>query len=123
MEWYNIFSYWGFGAWFAWLMGAPIQPLSIILINIIFSIFFVLTKYNGFPPVALFILFIHTLPLYSLRSSKFDLSSFVYIYMVYMVWLYAQGLTPMKVYESILDEPPVTIRDYLQRRGLKTRTV
>jgi len=118
MEWYNIFSYWGFGFWFAWLLGAPVQPLSVILANLLFSIFFVMAKYKGLSPVALFILVTHTIPLYSLRQTEFQPEQLLYLYSVYMAWLLSQGLTPARVYKSIFDEPPHTVREYLRLRKI-----
>lgn len=118
MEWYNIFSYWGFGFWFAWLLGAPVQPLSVILANLIFSIVFVVAKYKGLPPVALFILLTHTFPLYSLRQTEFRADHLFYLYVIYMIWLYSQGLNPARVYKSIFEEPPHTVREYLRLRKI-----
>jgi hypothetical protein len=118
MEWYNVFSYWGFGVWFLWLAGFPIEPLSIVLANLLFSIIFVLAKYKGLPPIALFILATHMVPLYSLRRSPLKLEPFVIVYSVYMVWLAFQGLDPFKVYESMFREPPLTVQEYLERRNL-----
>lgn len=118
MEWYNVFSYWGFAAWFMWLGGFPIEPLSIVLANLVFSILFVLAKYKGLPPIALFILGTHMIPLYSLRRSPLKLQPLLVTYLVYMLWLAVQGLDPFKVYQSMFREPPVTIREYLERRHI-----
>lgn len=118
MEWYNVFSYWGFGVWFMWLLGFPIEPLSIILANLVFSVLFVLAKYKGIPPVALFILATHMIPLWSLRRSPVRLGPLLVVYGLYMLWLATQGLDPFKVYQSMFDEPPLTIREYLERRHL-----
>lgn len=118
MEWYNVFSYWGFGVWFLWLAGFPIEPLSIVLANLLFSIIFVLAKYRGLPPIALFILATHMVPLYSLRRSPLKLAPLVIVYMVYMTWLAVQGLDPFKVYESMFREPPSTVQEYLERRNI-----
>ena len=118
MEWYNVFSYWGFGVWFLWLAGFPIEPLSIVLANLLFSIIFVLAKYKGLPPIALFILATHMVPLYSLRRSPVKLAPLVIVYTVYMTWLAVQGLDPFKVYESMFREPPSTVQEYLERRNI-----
>ena len=120
MEWYNIFSYWGFGFWLAWLLGAPVQPLSVILANLVFSVFFVLAKYKGLSPVALFILVTHTIPLYSLRQTEIRLDQLFYLYLAYIIWLRIQGLCPVQVYKSIFNEPPHTIREYLRLRKIWT---
>jgi hypothetical protein len=42
----------------------------------------------------------------------------VIVYVAYMSWLAVQGLDPIKVYKSMFDEPPLTIREYLERRNL-----
>jgi hypothetical protein len=118
MEWYNVFSYWGFGVWFLWLAGFPIEPLSIVLANLLFSILFVVSKYKGLPPIAFFILGTHMIPLYSLRHSPMKVEPLVIVYVAYMSWLAVQGLDPIKVYKSMFDEPPLTIREYLERRNL-----
>jgi hypothetical protein len=41
------------------------------------------------------------------------------IFATYMVFLEAQGISFTSVYESLIREPPSTIRDYLEFRKIK----
>jgi hypothetical protein len=119
VPWYNIFSYWGFIAWFIWLLGAPFSPAVPLAINLIMSIFFVAVKYEKTTPAGLFIIATHAIPMYSLRHADLDVKTFVVMYLLYALWLDSQGLTPMSVYKTLLKEPsPVTVREYLKSRVL-----
>jgi hypothetical protein len=120
VPWYNIFSYWGFVFWLAWLGGfVSHSPLLVILINLVFSIAFVCIKYRKVTPVGAFIVGTHIFPLVTLRHAGLDLFSMVYLYLAYLIWLEVQGIHADEVYRQILEDPaPKTVREYLKSRLL-----
>ena len=120
VPWYNIFSYWGFLFWGAWLSGlVSYSPLLVIVFNLVFSIAFVMIKYRQVTPVAAFIVGTHALPLLTLRHVDVDYASAIYLYLAYMIWLEVQGLHADEVYRQILEDPaPPSVREYLKSRLL-----
>lgn len=118
VPWYNIFSYWGFAYWFAWLSGfVSTSPLLVIVFNLVFSILFVALKYKQVTPVAAFIVGTHALPLLTLMQTRFDYLSAIYLYFGYLLWLEVQGLHADEVYKQILEDPaPTSVREYLKSR-------
>ena len=120
VPWYNIFSYWGFVYWFAWISGfVSTSPLLVIVFNLVFSILFVALKYKQVTPVSAFIVGTHALPLLTLMHTRFDYLSAIYLYFGYLLWLEVQGLQADEVYKQILEDPaPTSVREYLKSRLL-----
>lgn len=113
--WYQIFSYWGFVLWLV----PVISPTLILFLNLLFSIFLLLTKYKTiFSPVVLFILLTHAIPGWFARKGPWDYMGSAIVFMVYLLSLRLQGTSAWSVYKDILESPPETLREYLKRREL-----
>jgi hypothetical protein len=119
MEWYNIFSYWAFIFWIAWILKlSTISPRLILMISMVGTIIFLFSNYNSPTPVALFIFATHAIPLLISRKSPIDIHGTAIIIIAYMTFLYLQGTNPLEVYEWVFNNPPATIHEYMKRRGL-----
>jgi hypothetical protein len=115
--WYNVFSYWGFILWILspWL---PFSVLAILVLNLIGTLLFLSIARPSFS-VALFLLLIHAVPVWFARREPFQWIPTFAIFAAYLMFLAAQGLSFTSVYESLIREPPSTIRDYLEFRKIK----
>lgn len=116
--WYNVFSYWGFILWLLspWL---PFSVLLILILNLIGTFLF-LSVARTSRQVALFLVFIHTLPVWFARQQPIQLIPTVAVFATYLAFLAAQGIDFTSVYGNLLREPPVTIHEYLKLRGIYT---
>jgi hypothetical protein len=107
MEWFNIFSYWGFVAWILWLLKvSPVSPSLILFINLAWSILFLTAKYHDIlRPVVLFILISHAVPAWSVRRAPLDIPGTLGIVTAYLTFLAFQGLNPALVYKDLFEAP------------------
>jgi hypothetical protein len=113
--WYQIFSYWGVALW----LMPVVSPTLILFLNLLFSIFLLLTKYKTiFNSVVLFILLTHVIPAWFTRNGPWDFLGSAIIFMIYLLSLRIQGTNMRLVYKGILESPPETLREYLKRREL-----
>jgi hypothetical protein len=114
--WYNVFSYWGLVLFLMspWL---PFPVLAIMILNL-FCTFIFLSVSNTTPQVQLFLIALHTIPVWSLRKQPIQVMPVIGVILVYLIVLALQGTDPVKVYKKLLDEPPQTISEYLKRRGI-----
>jgi hypothetical protein len=115
--WYNVFSYWGFILWLLspWL---PFSVLLILVLNLIGTFLFLSVARPSFS-VATFLVLLHVVPVWFARQQPIQLMPTVVVFATYLAFLAAQGLDIRRVYESLVREPPVTIRDYLELRKIK----
>jgi hypothetical protein len=114
--WYNVFSYWGFVLLLLrpWL---PFSILSILAVNLAGMILFAFRARPSFR-LGLFLTILHALPVWMTRRESFDVVALLGVFTTYTLFLGVQGLTPIDVYESLINDPPGDIRDYLARRLL-----
>jgi len=115
--WYNVFSYWGF---ILWLL-SPLLPFSVLVIlilNLIGTFVFLSASRTSFS-VAMFLILIHTVPVWFSRREPMQWVPAFAVFATYLAFLAIQGLSFMSVYESLLTEPPATIREYLEFRNIK----
>jgi hypothetical protein len=119
MEWYNIFSYWAFLFWAAWILKlSPISPTLVLMISMLGTIVFLFSSYRTPTPAALFIFGTHLFPLIMSRKDPIDVNGTAFIILAYIAFLYIQGTNPGEVYTWVFNNPPKTIHEYLKRRGL-----
>lgn len=118
--WYNVFSYWGFILWLLspWL---PFSVLLILILNLIGTFLFLSMSKTSLS-VAMFLVFIHSLPVWFSRREPIKWMPTVTVFVMYLIFLAVQGLNFEKVYGSLLREPPVTIREYIKFRGIYRST-
>lgn len=110
---WQIYSYWVFAMTLLWLSGKlPFSPLFSAVASLLASITLSINA-----PVYLFILFIHALSVWVLRNSRIEVLPNAMVFLVYNLTL-MQSTNFKKVYENIFTDPPKTIKEYLQRRGL-----
>jgi len=114
--WYNVFSYWGFvlALLSPWL---PFSVLLIMILNLIGTIIFISVSHMTVQ-VRLFLVAIHAIPVWYMRKNPIQVLPTICVYMLYVMSLAIQGIDPVSVYKSLLNEPPQTIHSYLIRRGL-----
>lgn len=114
--WYNVFSYWGFILWLLspWL---PFSVLLILVLNLVGTFLF-LSVAKTSRQVALFLLFIHILPVWFARREPIQWIPAFVVFATYIAFLAVQGLDFTRVYGNLLREPPVTIQEYLKFRGI-----
>lgn len=111
---WQIYSYWVFAMTLLWLSGKlPFSPLFSAVASLLASITLSINA-----PVYLFILFIHALSVWVLRNSRIEVLPNAMVFLVYNLTLLMQSTNFKKVYENIFTDPPKTIKEYLQRRGL-----
>lgn len=115
--WYNVFSYWGFILWLLspWL---PFSVLAILVLNLIGTFIFLSASRTSFS-VAMFLIIIHAVPVWFSRREPMQGIPALVVFAMYLTFLAAQGLSFTSVYESLIREPPVTVRDYLEFRKIK----
>ena len=115
--WYNVFSYWGF---ILWLLSPllPFSVLAILILNLIGTFLF-LSIARPSLSVAVFLILLHAVPVWFARRDPIQWIPTLVVFATYLAFLAAQGLSFMSVYESLIREPPVTIRDYLEFRKIK----
>jgi hypothetical protein len=111
---WQIYSYWVFAMTLLWLSGKlPFSPLFSAVLSLAASITLSINA-----PVYLFILFIHALTVWVLRNTSLEVIPNAMVFLVYNLTLLMQSTNFKKVYENIFRDPPRTIQEYLQRRGL-----
>jgi hypothetical protein len=111
---WQIYSYWVFAMTLLWLSGKlPFSPLFSAVMSLAASITLSINA-----PVYLFILFIHALTVWVLRKTPIQVIPNAMVFLVYNLTLLMQSTNFKKVYENIFRDPPKTIKEYLQRRGL-----
>ena len=115
--WYNVFSYWGFILWLLspWL---SFSVLAILIINLIGTFVFLSASRTSFS-VAMFLILIHAVPVWFARRQPMQWVPTFAVFATYLAFLAIQGLSFTSVYESLLREPPATIREYLEFRKIK----
>jgi len=115
--WYNVFSYWGFILWILspWL---PFSVLAILVLNLIGTFIF-LSVARPSLSVAMFLLLIHVVPIWFARRDPIQWIPALAVFATYLAFLAAQGLSFTSVYESLIREPPSTVKDYLEFRKIK----
>ena len=119
MEWYKIFSYWAWIFWALWMMKlSPISPWLILTLSMAGTIVFLGWSYDSPKPVALFIFFTHLIPLIISRNDPMEFHGTMAIIIFYIIFLKFHGTNPKEVYTWVLENPPQTVHEYLERRGL-----
>jgi len=119
MEWYKIFSYWAWIFWILWMMKlSPISPWLVLTVSMAGTMVFLGRSYDSPKPVALFIFFTHIIPLIISRKDPMEIKNTIFIIVAYIIFLKFNGTNPKEVYTWILENPPRTIHEYLERRGL-----
>ena len=116
--WYNVFSYWGFILWLLspWL---PFSVLAILVLNLLGTFLFLAASRTSFS-VAMFLIILHAVPVWFARREPMQWVPTFVVFATYLAFLAVQGLDFRSVYEGLLREPPVTIREYLEFRKIKT---
>jgi predicted benzoate:H+ symporter BenE len=114
--WYNVFSYWGLALALLspWL---PFPILAIMILNLLGTFLFLSISHTT-PQVGLFLIALHTLPIWFLRKQPIQFKPVFVVFLMYVIVLALQGTDPVKVYKNLLDEPPQTIPEYLKRRAI-----
>jgi hypothetical protein len=90
----------------------------ILLLNL-FGTFLFLSVARTSLSVAMFLVFIHTLPVWFARREPIQWIPVIAVFATYIAFLAAQGLDFTRVYGNLLREPPVTIHEYLKVRRIK----
>jgi hypothetical protein len=116
--WYNVFSYWGFILWILSPL-LPFSVLAILILNLIGTFLFLSASRTSFS-VAMFLILIHAVPVWFARRQPMQWVPTFAVFATYLAFLAVQGLSFTSVYESLIREPPVTIREYLKLRGIYT---
>lgn len=115
---WQIYSYWVFGMTLLWLAGRlPFSPLFSAVMSLAASFTLSINA-----PVYLFILAIHAWTVWVLRNTGLEVFPNAMVFLVYNLTLFMQGTNFKIVYENIFTDPPKTIREYLERRGLMKST-
>lgn len=127
INWYNIYSFWtAIMCILAWAQIIQFSVIPSVIGVIIGTLAFLYLKIHlGRPMSPLFILVQVTLHLFPflvlpVKFTQNDVLINMSIFLVYNLWLMAQGQTFNSVYKEILYEDArfLTFGDYLQSRGL-----
>lgn len=110
-KWYNVFSYWSF----VFFLASPRSARLVTILSLLGTFAF-LSLANTTPPVAIFLLAFHVLPVWLLRKQPIQLKPTLLLILAYLTFLALQGLDPVKVYRGMIEEPPLTISEYLKKR-------
>jgi hypothetical protein len=111
---WQIYSYWVFAMTLLWMAGwLPFSPLLSAMASLAASFTLSINA-----PVYLFILSIHAWTVWVLRKTSIEMVPNAVVFLVYSLTLFMQGTNFKKVYENIFTDPPKTVQEYLQRRGL-----
>lgn len=68
--------------------------------------------------VSFFILLTHVIPAWLARKGPMDIIGTELIFIIYLLSLWLQGTDAITVYRQVLDEPPLTIKEYLKTRRI-----
>lgn len=112
----NIYSYWVFGLTLLWAVGwITFSPLLSAVVTFVGSVIFTGLEVNV---LNFFIVATHMIPLWFLRKTTLDVLPNVSIFLIYNLFLFAQGTNSVRVYKSIFEHRPADVQDYLCQRHL-----
>jgi hypothetical protein len=122
-NWYQLFSYWGYGLGLLWAAGLPVpSPKLILFLNFLFIIFAgivrLLMRKRMDPGVAAFILVTHGLAAWFVRKAPIDIQGSLIVFLLYNLSLIPQGTSLIGQWRELWVEPPKSLGDYLKSRGL-----
>ena len=113
---WTIYSYWVLAMTLLWLAGGlPFSPLVSALASFAGSLF-LMARTGSFNDANVFILMIHLVPLWILRNTTLDLGENVGVFVGYNIFLMIMGTSYVEVYRRIMEDPPRTIKEYLDMR-------
>jgi hypothetical protein len=113
-----LYSWWVFALTGAWLAGLlPFSPLASALATFTGSIILFATRKNF---INFLIVASHLGPVWLMRRAPLDIVPNVITFFLYNIILEENSLDLKKVYESVLADPPLTVRDYLKNRVLSS---
>ena len=122
-NWYQLFSYWGYGLGLLWAAGLPVpSPKLILFLNFLFTIFagilrLLMCKWMD-PEVAVFILATHGWAAWLARKAPIDIQGSLFVFLLYNLSLIPQGTGLIDQWRELWVEPPKSLGDYLKSRGL-----
>lgn len=112
----NIYSWWVFGLTLLWSVGLlAFSPLLSAVVTFVGSVIFTGLEVNV---LNAFIVATHMIPLWVLRKTTLDVIPNVFVFLVYNLFLSAQGTNSVRVYTSIFEHRPATVHEYLCQRHL-----
>jgi hypothetical protein len=115
MKWPLFFTHWALAFWAVWLTGlTKASPLLALLPCFIVSLLYSLVIKIPIH-LALFIIFVHTAPVWVTRRTRFEIRPTIIIGALYMAFLWSQGTNPLEVYMPFITEPPQSFSEFFNR--------
>ena len=111
-----LYSWWVFALTGAWLTGLlPFSPLTSALGTLAGSIILFTSRKNF---INFLIVVSHLGPVWLMRRAPLDIVPNVITFFLYNLLLEENSLNFKEVYRRVLADPPLTVRDYLEKRVL-----